>query len=441
MKVLVGYDGGSVGPMEIAAGLRGLAEPVFLVPAELRQTRLGQMVAALAETVAFAGGTDPAGDALLEPAKLDRLAGIEGLAGALTFSEKLLPALSQVTTRLGLPGHAAETIRLLTDKYAQRRALRDSGVDPVRCQLLDSPAALDPAVEQVGFPAVLKPVRGRGSRNTYLVADRGRLAELVHQLLVPAQPGQPPAEQALLLEEYLPGDPSCPQGDYVAVESVVCDGVVEHLAVTGKFPQLSGFREVGDFWPAGLAGPVSDRVERLVSGALGALGVRTGICHTEVKLTPAGPRIIEVNGRLGGEVSDLARAAYGLDVSTLAARIALGLPVSLPARELPAVVYTATAIAPLPAVRLRAVRGADRIRQQPGVFSYRRYREVGSTTRTAEAACTLDVLTGQARSHAELTAAVREATSTLSYEFDMSDGTIATFTGWQLTLGSPSGSC
>jgi biotin carboxylase len=440
VKVLVGYDGGSVGPMEIAAGLRGLAEPVFLLPSAVRQTRLGQMVSALAETVEFAGSTDAFGDARLEPAELDRLAGIEGVSGALTFSEKLLPALSQVTTRLGLPGHAPETVRLLTDKHAQRCALRDSGVDPVRCQLIDSPAALDsPAIDEVGFPAVLKPVRGRGSRNTYLVADRAQLAALAHRLLVPATRSQPPDERALLLEEYLPGDPSCPHGDYVAVESVIRDGVVGHLAVTGKFPQSSGFREVGDFWPAGLAEPATHRIERLVSDALHALGVRTGIAHTEVKLTPAGPRIIEVNGRLGGEVADLARAAYGLDVAALAARIALGLPVPLPARELSAVFYIATAIAPLSAVRLRAVRGVDRIRQQPGVLGYRRYREVGSSTRTEEAACTLDVLTGRAGTHAELAAAIRKATSTLSYEFDMRDGTIATFTGWQLTLGSPSG--
>lgn|GEM_PF-1616886 len=439
MKLLVGYDGGSIGPMEIAAGLRGLAEPVFLVPASVRQTKLGQLVGAMAETVSFAGSADPAGDDLLEPAELDRVAGIQGLSGALTFSEKLLPAISQVTTRLGLPGHDRQTVRLLTDKHAQRCALRDSGVDPVRCQLLDSPAALEEAaLDQVGFPAVLKPVRGRGSRNTYRVTGPAELAELVHRLLVPAAAGQLPAEQALLLEEYLPGDPSCPQGDYVAVESVICNGQVEHLAITGKFPQLDRFREVGDFWPAGLAEPVSRRIEALVTAALAALGVRTGISHTEVKLTPAGPRIIEVNGRLGGEVTDLARAAYGLDAAALAGRIALGLPVSLPDRELSAVFYNASAIAPLSAVRFRAIRGADRIRKQPGVCGYRRYREVGSSTRTDEAACTLDVLTGQAPSHAELTAAVHAATRTLSYEFDMADGTIAEFTGWQLTLGGPS---
>ena len=366
MKLLVGYDGGSVGPMEIVTGLRGLAEPVFLVPDEVAQSRLGRMVRSLAETVTVAGVTDPAGDTRLDPAELDRLAGIEGLAGALTFSEKLLPALSQVTTRLGLPGHDPATVRLLTDKYAQRCALRDSGVEEVRCRLIDSPAALDsPAIEQVGFPAMLKPVRGRGSRNAYLVADRDWLADLVHRLLVPARPGEPPDEQALLLEEYLPGDPSCPQGDYVAVESVICDGTVEHLAITGKFPQLSGFREVGDFWPAGLAEPVAGPGRGLVSDALAALGVRTGITHTEVKLTPAGPRIIEVNGRLGGEVTDLARAAYGLDAAALAGRIALGLPVSLPDRELSAVFYTASAIAPLRRSGSEAVRGADRSANSP----------------------------------------------------------------------------
>lgn len=440
MKVLVGYDGGAVGPMEIVASLKGLAEPVFLVPAEVRQARLGQVLSALAETVTFAGAADAAGDARLEPAELDRVAAIEGLSGALTFSEKLLPALSQVTTRLGMPGHTPDTVRVLTDKHAQRCALRDSGVDAVRFHLLDSLAALDsPAVEEVGFPAILKPVRGRGSRNTYLVADRGQLAELAHRLLAPATPSAAPAEHALLLEEYLSGDPSCPQGDYVSVESVVCDGAVEHLAVTGKFAQLSGFREVGDFWPADMAEPLRERVECLVSGALRVLGVRSGITHTEVKLTPAGPRIIEVNGRMGGEVNDLARAAYDLDLAALATRIALGMPVTLPPRELSAVFYNITAIAPVSAVRLREVQGTRLVRRQPGVLGYRRYLGAGASTHTEEAACMLDLVTGRADSHAELVSTIRTVISRLNYEFEMCDGTISALNGWQLTFGSQPG--
>ena len=49
----------------------------------------------------------------------------------------------------------------------------------------------------------------------------------------------------------------------------------------------------------------------IASMAIKALGVRVGFLHTEIKLTPDGPRIIEVNGRLGGSVAEMAKACHG----------------------------------------------------------------------------------------------------------------------------------
>ena len=42
-----------------------------------------------------------------------------------------------------------------------------------------------------------------------------------------------------------------------------------------------------------------------------ALGVSTGCLHTEVKFTPDGPEIIEVNGRVGGGVPEMLERAAG----------------------------------------------------------------------------------------------------------------------------------
>jgi biotin carboxylase len=59
------------------------------------------------------------------------------------------------------------------------------------------------------------------------------------------------------------------------------------------------------------------------------LGVRTGCLHTEVKFTPDGPRIIEVNGRLGGGVPEMLERAAGVNLLDLTLRVALGEPVSV----------------------------------------------------------------------------------------------------------------
>ena len=68
----------------------------------------------------------------------------------------------------------------------------------------------------------------------------------------------------------------------------------------------------------------------ITAGALAALGVRTGLTHTELKLTEWGPRIIEVNGRLGGFVEDLASSHGNGSLITLACAVALAINAEIP---------------------------------------------------------------------------------------------------------------
>ncbi|MBP5942800.1 hypothetical protein F3K43_48850 [Streptomyces sp. LBUM 1476] len=67
------------------------------------------------------------------------------------------------------------------------------------------------------------------------------------------------------------------------------DGEVRVLAVTGKPALLPPFRETGQFWPSHLPAPEVAALGSLAADAVRALGVRSGITHTEIKLTPHGP--------------------------------------------------------------------------------------------------------------------------------------------------------
>jgi hypothetical protein len=415
VRLLVGYDGGAVGPLEIVRSLSSLADVAFLVPASIRDSEIWPVLTGLADVVVL-----PAAGSLPE---------LTGIDGVVTFSEKMLRPTAALSWALELPGHSPLTARLLTDKFAQRQALRE--VSAVRCVLIAGVEEAHPELlAQVGSPAVLKPVQGQGSRNTRLIVGYAQLRDQL-QLVLGSAAGQPALESAVLLEEYLPGADRRPFADYVSVESVVQDGRIEHLAVTGKFPQLTGFREVGDFWPPALDESERWGVEALAEAALRALGVRCGITHTEVKLTPSGPRIIEVNGRLGGDVNALSLAAYGIDMTAVAARVALGLPVSLPPRQLSGVVYNVSAIAPATAGTLVSVTGAAQVRRDPAVAAYRRFVAPGSPIEPGTA---LDLVTGRADSHAELPDAVRSVLRNLSYEFGRADGSTFTVGGWDLTL-------
>jgi hypothetical protein len=92
--------------------------------------------------------------------------------------------------------------------------------------------------------------------------------------------------------------------------------------------------------------------------------VRTGVLHTEIKLTTAGPRIIEINGRVGGGgIDTIFTRRHGIPLTALAARAALGLPVrgpsDSPAGSSGPFVYEFFVQPPRRATRLVSMESAD----------------------------------------------------------------------------------
>jgi hypothetical protein len=139
------------------------------------------------------------------------------------------------------------------------------------------------------------------------------------------------------------------------------------------------------------------------------------ITHTTLfryALTDAGPRIIEVNGRLGGFRADLAARHCGLDLIRDAAEIALGVAESAYPRVLdarPGATYSYSSLPPPDARELVSVSGRGSLLRRPGVEAYRRF----SDGRTDQ----LDVLFGYAPSLHEMIPLLRSQLAPLAYTF------------------------
>ncbi|OIJ62718.1 ATP-grasp domain-containing protein, partial [Streptomyces mangrovisoli] len=404
--IAVVYDFGSVAPADIVDRLEPLGAVVLAVCRSEHTEQLAPLLADLADVVPVDGDG---------PDELDQAAAqlrAHGPDAVLTFSERRLGTTALLAERLGLPYHDTDTVRLLTDKYAQRGRLRDRGVDPVRSALLRATGDWAAALAAVGLPAVLKPARGEGSRSTHLVRDAATGAELAEWLL-----SGPAAESALVLEEYLAGVDRTPFGDHVSVESAVVEGRVTHWAVTGKFPLAPPFREVGHYWPAPLAGDEQAAVVDLAGRAVRALGVRTGVTHTEVKLTADGPRLIEVNGRLGGFQSGLGRLAGGLDPVVLAATLALGGPAPTSWVPQDRVVFARAVPTPAGGGLLTAVHGVADVLALPGLEGYETRVRPGTYVEPGVGTGELAVLWGSADDHAGMVTVLEQALSRLTHTF------------------------
>jgi biotin carboxylase len=242
--------------------------------------------------------------------------------GLVTYLDAGMVEFAEVADALGLPFHSSSTAAALTDKWRQRRDLATAGLPMPACQVIGPDQSEDDLASiesEVGWPAILKPRSAQGSRYTFLASDRAELARLLDAL----GPGRPD----MVLEGYLADDPARADGSYaayVSVESVVASGVISHLALTGRFPLAENFRETGFFIPAALDEAEQADVLSLATMAIEALGIRIGCLHTEIKFTPDGLRLIEVNGRVGGGVPEMLDRAAGIPLLELTLRVALG---------------------------------------------------------------------------------------------------------------------
>lgn len=230
-------------------------------------------------------------------------------AGIVAFSERVVHDAQLVAWELGLPANSPPTLRALRDKTVQRRLLREGGLPVPRQWTLADREACQRAAAQARFPAVLKPSVGMGSIATFRVRHAGELASLwaIAAELVSADGRIAHHAPVPLLEEELRSpQPVDARGlaTYLSVEAIIHTGVVSVLAVSDKLPLAEPFRENGHLLPTVRRDEELADVLRCVHDAHKALGIIHGATHTEIRLTADGPRVIEVNGRIGGQVSE-----------------------------------------------------------------------------------------------------------------------------------------
>lgn len=270
------------------------------------------------------GGTpvDPTDVTLLLAAARD-VAAHRAVVGVLCYDEALILPAAHVAEALGLPGPGVGAIQRCRDKSATRQTLADAGIPQPTSTAVSTLRQARAAAEATGFPVVLKP-RGLGASQGVIRVDHPReLDDAWHAASSASYPGVPTYDRGVLVEEYL-------DGPEVSVDAVVRDGAVLPLTVARKrLGPPPFFEEVGHTVSADDPLLTDPAFGELLVRVHAALGVRSAVTHTEVRLTIRGPRVVEVNGRLGGDmIPYLGWLARGIDHGRVAVDAALGAPVT-----------------------------------------------------------------------------------------------------------------
>jgi biotin carboxylase len=357
--VAVGYGPRCVPVMQLTEAAANICDLLWLIDGSLPEMlQITELLNRFGPVVNVSGlGVDQILKELASPYEPD---------GLVTYLDANMSTYARVAEALQVPFHSFETAVALTDKFEQRRVLSDAGLATPACHVIgpdQSEKDLASIELDVGWPAVLKPRSAQGSRYTFLVNDREHLA----RYLTAIGPDRPD----MVLEGYLADDPARandPYAAYVSVESVVSKNVISHLALTGRFPLAENFRETGFFIPADLDDVDQSAALELATSAIEALGVHTGCLHTEIKFTPDGPRIIEVNGRVGGGVPEMLDRAAGVPLVAMTLRVALGEAMHFDAPVATHCIgYRFFLQPPAVSATVAAITGLDAVSDHPGV--------------------------------------------------------------------------
>ncbi|TQL19612.1 ATP-grasp domain-containing protein [Streptomyces sp. SLBN-134] len=253
--------------------------------------------------------------------QVERLHAVLGFDGVLTSCDYYLPTVALTAARLGLPGPPPEAVGNACRKDATRRVLADAGVPGPRFAVHEEWSRIAAAAREIGYPLVVKPVDLCAGMFVRRVDDEEQLASCVAALAgFPVNARGQRRAPAVLLEELL-------DGPEVSVETVSHAGAVQVVGVTDKsVGGAPAFVETGHMFPAALPAGDAEAAEQTALGALKALGLTDGVvAHTEIKLTSAGPRVVEVNPRpAGNRITELIRHVTGVDLAAAFVDVSLG---------------------------------------------------------------------------------------------------------------------
>jgi biotin carboxylase len=288
------------------------------------------------------------------------------LAGVVAVSDATVADAALLSAALGTPGPSLSSVTLAGDKRAMRDRLEVAGLPNVRWAGVTSLDDVRAVADEVGS-VIVKPSEGSASRHVFRV-DRGDDAVL-EQLaaVIDDEPGW-------IAEQFL-------VGPEISVEALSWGGTHHVLAITDK-ETGPGFVELGHRVPATLTADLTGSVHGLVRDVLDALGFDHVISHTELILTPQGPRVVETHPRMGGDrIGRLVELATGRHPLTSLARALSGRPPTDPAGERGRHRTLAAAIAfvTAPAGTVTAVEGADDAAGSEGVAEARVTVDVGHT--------------------------------------------------------------
>lgn len=229
---------------------------------------------------------------------------------------------------LGLPHfYSNELIELFDQKHLLRAHLNKAGLSKVAyAQVQDAGENLDWAE----FPCVVKPADAQGQRGVQIVSTSADLKGALSEAVELSPKG------TAVIEQYLTGVEISAN---VLVENgkIIINELSERLVHQGE---LYGIPK-GHIVPCyNVSDEMAEAAQQLVRNVVASLNINRGCLYFQMKITPDGPKIIEIAPRLDGcHVWRAIDKARGIDFLAATVDVLLGNPVKLQPHDMDAPIY------------------------------------------------------------------------------------------------------
>ncbi|MGI9520427.1 MAG: ATP-grasp domain-containing protein [Hyphomicrobiaceae bacterium] len=289
--------------------------------------------------------------------------GRDQIAGVLATGCTTAILAAEASAEIGRPNSNAQAIKICQDKFLARKKLAETGISDVGFAEAYSREEAFEAARRLGDKVVVKPRTAAGSNGARLVETPTAAADYFEQIAprIAADPGSnSDSSNGVTIEEFVVG----PQFN---VE--VFDGraiVVSQCRIASPTHLI----QVAVDTPAIVETRVSDEIAHYAEKVAAAVGYSRGIAHVEIRYSPKGPRLIEINPRIAGGVGPFAiKSALGIDLVLASMKFASGLPYTFEKDLTPNKSLTvATRFLVRGTEPVGGVSGYDRAKQIPGVM-------------------------------------------------------------------------
>ncbi len=226
--------------------------------------------------------------------------------------EPLVITAAKLRERFGIPGMSVDTVNGFRDKQLMKERVAAAGVRVPRSARAHSIDEVRKAIEIVGLPAIVKPISGAGSADTYRIDDQAALERVLPLLR---------HVEEVSCEEFI-------TGEELTYDTVCVGGKPVYESVTQYLPNALEMRSQEWVSPIMLSVRDMDQPQiqagvKLGREVLAALGMGDGMTHMEWFRKPDGEVVFgEIACRPGGAcVVDLMNYTGDIDLFREWARV------------------------------------------------------------------------------------------------------------------------